>query len=93
MKKKIYYPFSKRKLNKVATSIAILKKQVDSGYYEPFKIYYMAECRSKRTPLSRISFVDMYGEENVLDAEKLADTIIQDPEMTEEKLIEQLKKY
>ena len=43
MKKKIYYPFSNRKLNKVATSIAILKKQVDSGYYEPFKIYYMAE--------------------------------------------------
>ena len=48
---------------------------------------------SKRTPISRISLVDMYGEENVLDAEKLADTIIQDPEMTEEKLIEQLKKY
>ena len=93
MKKKIYYPFSNRKLNKVATSIAILKKQVDSGYYEPFKIYYMAEWMSKRTPISRISLVDMYGEENVLDAEKLADTIIQDPEMTEEKLIEQLKKY
>ena len=93
MKKKIYYPFSKRKLNKVATSIAILKKQVDSGYYEPFKICYMDECMSKRTPISRIYFVDMYGEENVLDAEKLADTIIQDHEMTEEKLIEQLKKY
>ena len=93
MKKKIYYPFSKRKLNKVATRIAILKKQLDSGYYEPFKIYFMAECMSKRTPISRISFVDMYGEENVLNAEKLADTVIQDPSVTEQKLIEHLNNY
>lgn len=92
MKKKIYYPFSKRKLNKVATKIALLKKQSISGYYEPLFIH-VSYNNGKQTPISRLSFVKLYGEENVLDAEKLADTIIQNPEMTEEKLIEQLKKY
>ena len=92
MKKKIYYPFSQRKLNTVATKIALLKKQSISGYYEPLLISISYDNGNK-TPISRISFVKLYGEKNVLEAEKLADTIIQDPEMTEEKLIEQLKKY
>ena len=94
MKKKIYYPFSKRKLNYVATRIALLKKCCDwQSYYEPYIICISDRSGNKHAPLSRISFVKLYGENNVLEAEKLADTIIQDPEMTEEKLIEQLKKY
>lgn len=94
MKKKIYYPFSKRKLNYVATRIAYLKKSCGwQSYYEPYTIYISDRSGKNKTPLSRISFVRKYGEKNVLEAEKLADTIIQDPEMTEEKLIEQLKKY
>ena len=94
MKKKIYYPFSKRKLNKVATRIAYLKKRCGwQSYYEPYIICISDRSGKTKTPLSRISFVKKYGEKNVLEAEKLADTIIQDPEMTEEKLIEQLKKY
>ena len=94
MKKKIYYPFSKRKLNYVATRIAYLKKSSGwQSYYEPYLICISDRSGKKKTPLSRISFVRKYGEKNVLEAEKLADTIIQDSEMTEEKLIEQLKKY
>ena len=94
MKKKIYYPFSKRKLNYVATRIAYLKKSCGwQSYYEPYIIYISDISGNNKTPLSRLSFVKLYGENNVLEAEKLADTIIQDPEMTDEKLIEQLKKY